>query len=59
MPEFKIENLKGTIVRVTDLESAAWMQKDTVEVILQFAILEKLEEIRCGLIDVEAAAESN
>ena len=57
MPEFKIENLKGSIVRVTEIESGEYMQKDTVEVALQFAILEKLEEIRCGLIDVETAVE--
>jgi hypothetical protein len=33
------------------------IQEQSVDTILLFKILEKLEEIRCGLIDVETAIE--
>ena len=35
--------------------STGFITSQTVEANLLFAILEKLEEIRCGLIDVELA----
>ena len=57
MPKFKIEKVKDMKIRATDLATGEFTQSNDIEVILQFAILEKLEEIRCGLIDVETAIE--
>ena len=42
-------------VRITD-NDGRFIRSQSVEANLLFAMLEKLEEIRCGLIDVEEAA---
>ena len=57
MSEFKIQKTKEMKIVVEDLANGEKMWGDSIEVVLQFAILEKLEEIRCGLIDVETAIE--
>lgn len=58
MPSFKIEKISEDMkIRVTDEDSGEWMQESSVQAILLFSIIEKLEEIRCGLIDVETAVE--
>jgi hypothetical protein len=57
MPKFKIEKVNDMKIRATEIETGEFIQSNDIEVILQFAILEKLEEIRCGLIDVETAIE--
>ncbi len=45
------KNLNGRI-RV-DLSNGGFLESQSVEANLLFAILDKLEEIRCGLIDIE------
>jgi len=45
------DNLRVTV----KAESGGHIASQTVEAVLMLAILEKLEEIRCGLIDVESA----
>ena len=45
----------GNWIQVTESNNGCGIQSKTVEANLLFAILEKLEEIRCGLIDVENA----
>ena len=58
MQNLKIETVSdGMTVRVTDTQSEEWMQESSVQAVLLFSILDKLEEIRCGLIDVESAIE--
>ena len=49
----KIEQRSNTI-RIT-YSDAGFIQSASVESNLLFAILEKIEEIRCGIIDVEDA----
>lgn len=49
----KIEQVKNNRIRVTDLGDKGFIQSQSVESNILFAILEKLEEIRCGVIDVE------
>ncbi len=49
----KIEREKSlNWIRITE-DSGAFLRSQSVEVNLLFEILQKLEEIRCGLIDVE------
>lgn len=45
-------------IRVIDSDYNPIRESDSVEANLLFAILEKLEEIRCGLIDVENKIET-
>lgn len=45
------------VVVIDDLKTIG--TSETVEANLLFAILEKLEEIRCGLIDIENQASLN
>ena len=45
-------------IQVTDGVGGS-INSQTVEANILFAILEKLEEIRCGIIDVESAVERN
>ena len=45
-------------IQVTDGVGGS-INSQTVEANILFAILEKLEEIRCGIIDVESAVEHN
>jgi hypothetical protein len=49
----KIERISPNTIRITESDSGAIIQSQSVEANLQFAIIEKLEEIRCGLIDIE------
>ena len=48
----KIERKGNMKIRVTD-EDGGYIESQTVEANVQFAILEKLEEVRCCVIDVE------
>jgi len=48
----KIEQEKYHWVRITENDHG-FIRSQSVEANLLFAILEKLEEIRCGIIDVE------
>ena len=51
MGELVIEKSDNINIRVTD--KSGYVESQTVEANLLFAILEKLEEIRWGIIDVE------
>jgi len=53
MAELDIEKRDHMRIRVTDLDNGGSIETQTVEANLLYAILEKLEEIRCGVIDVE------
>ena len=48
----KIESRGNMKIRITSKDDG-YIESQTVEANLLFAILEKLEEIRCGIIDVE------
>ena len=48
----KIEQIPHNQIKITE-SNGAIIQSQSVESNLLFAILEKLEEIRCNLIDVE------
>ena len=50
-----IERSSNLKIRITDLADGGYIESQSVEANLQFAILQKLEEIRCGIIDVESA----
>ena len=50
----KIEQVTPNRIFITE-SGGTIIQSQTVEANLLFAILEKLEEIRCGIIDVEEA----
>ena len=51
----KIERVKYNRIRIEEESSHALIQSQSVESNLLYAILEKLEEIRCCVIDVEMA----
>lgn len=53
--EINIEQTENTAIRITDLDSGCSKESHSVEANLMFAILHKLEEIRCCTIDVESA----
>ncbi len=57
MSDLTIEKVNGIGVKVT--KNGESIEAQTVEANLLYAILEKLEEIRCGIIDVECAVEKN
>lgn len=48
-----IERKSNLKIRITD-ENGGYIESQSVESNLQFAIIEKLEEIRMGLIDIES-----
>ena len=50
----KIQKSDNLRITITD-EDGGFIRDQSVEAILLYAILEKLEEIRCGIIDVEDA----
>lgn len=50
--ETNIERCNNFKIRVTD-EDGGYIESQSVEANVLFAILEKLEEVRCGLIDIE------
>jgi hypothetical protein len=52
-----IERKSESRIRVTDADGGH-IESQTVEANLLFAIIEKLEEIRCCTIDVESACDS-
>lgn len=52
MSEVKIELNRHMKIRIT-AEDGGFIESQSVEANLLFAILEKLEEVRCGLIDIE------
>lgn len=52
MSEIKINRNKEMWVKVT-CPDGGFMNSQSVEANLLFEILQKLEEIRCGLIDLE------
>lgn len=52
----KIEKTSNLCVLIYK-ENGGYIESQSVEANLLFAILDKLEEIRCGLIDVEDAVE--
>ena len=54
----EIEKSANMRILVTDGVGGS-IKSQTVEANILFAILEKLEEIRCGIIDVESAVEHN
>ena len=54
----EIEKSANMRILVTDGVGGS-IKSQTVEANILFAILEKLEEIRCGIIDVESAVERN
>ena len=51
-----IERKENMKIRVIN-NDASYIESQSVEANLLFSILEKLEEIRCGLIDIENAAD--
>jgi len=51
--DIDIERQPHKRIRVTDLDDGGYIESQTVESNILFAILEKLEEIRCGIINVE------
>ena len=53
MSDLNIEKYGNMRVRVTDLDEGGHIETQTVEANLLYAILEKLEEIRCQGIDIE------
>ena len=54
----KIERSETTGIKVTGIDGDYCMSR-SVEANVLFAILEKLEEIRCGLIDIETNIDSH
>lgn len=50
----EIEKRKNMRIRVTG-DDGGFIEKQSIEACLMFAILEKLEEMRCCIIDVEDA----
>lgn len=48
-----IERNRHHRIKITDLDEGGSIESQSVEANLLYAILEKLEEIRCGVIDVE------
>ncbi len=52
-----IEKGKNLRIRVIDEKNGGVVQSQSVEANILFAILEKLEEIRVGVINVEIAVE--
>ena len=57
MADLDFEQHSNMRIRVTDLDNGGHIETQTVEANLLFAILQKLEEIRCGGIDIEAACD--
>jgi len=55
MANLDFEKINNMRIRATDLDNGGSIETQTVEANLMFAILEKLEEIRCCTIDVEGA----
>jgi len=43
----------GDTIRLVNRDYETLRESDSVEANLLFAMLEKLEEIRCGIIDIE------
>ncbi len=57
MANLDIEKRDHMRIRITDLDNGGHIGTQSVEANLLYAILEKLEEIRCQGIDIENAVE--
>jgi len=55
MADLMIEKTSHMRILVTDLDNGGSIETQSVEANLLYALLEKLEEIRCCTIDVESA----
>ena len=59
MAELHIYKSDHMRIKIKDLDNGGSIEAQSVEANLMFAILEKLDEIKNGLIDVENAVERN
>ena len=59
MSKINIKKINNLRIKVTDLDNGGSIETQSVEANLLYAILDKLEELRCCSIDIEDAIDRN